>query len=693
VLGRWGGLWGANRVYDPRQVQEKIARPAYVAQVRLAMFAPAGVPRAEVESHLRRAAAAYRQFGHAAGNGFVARRVRARGDGAPLAAALAGLRWLQPRRTIPVLNTRELAALWHLPQAAADVPLVERTTARERLPLPSAVGRGCRAGVSSHQGREVPVLLPDALLERHQLLVGKTRRGKSSLLARIALHVAEHPADSGGGGGGKRGVLLVDPHSDLARCVLGAVPAARRDDVVFLDLGDEERPFGLNLLDATMGWGKRRTVENALLIFKREFDDYWGPRMEDVFRFALLTLYEANEVMCAGDPTNGPARQHTVLEVPALFVDWSFRKMVLRSVTDPVVRQWWRGYFEPMERKQQLEIVNPVQSKVQRYAGNELARNIVGQPRTTIDPRAWVREGAVVLVDAAKSRAGEDTCGLVGAALINFVGLALADQGSLPSEQRRRVTLLADEIHALPGADFESYLSELAKFGANAVLATQGLGRLDALDKEEGRALRPTIFSNCDGLFVFQVSAADAEYLVGELGGGLEKDDLVELSDYHCYARLAARGEKLHVFSIRLDPPPRADAGVATELAIRSARRYGRRRIDVEDDHRVAMARIEMASGRYAEAADGATAAEAGKQPRNQHRPPKKVRPKPAGPTLLDAAGGGDASAPSPAKPGNGDEGNGRVVAGDGGGGGDDRQRTGLAGDHLRGAHGDENGG
>ncbi|MBI3969844.1 MAG: hypothetical protein HY332_01025 [Chloroflexi bacterium] len=238
------------------------------------------------------------------------------------------------------------------------------------------------------------------------------------------------------------------------------------------------------------------------------------------------------------------------------------------------------------------------ESKVQRYAGNELARNIVGQPRTTIDPRAWVRDRAVVIVDAAKSAAGEDTCALVGGALTIFVGLALAEQGTLPPAERHRVTSLADEIHAMPGADYESYLAELAKFGANAVLATQGLGRLDALDKkEEGRALRPTIFSNIDGLWAFQVSAEDARYLVHELGGGLEVDDLVELGDHQCYARLSVDGEKLPTFSVHLDPPPASDASLADKLAFRSARQYGRPRTEVEECLPTAMTRIEMASG------------------------------------------------------------------------------------------------
>ena len=43
----------------------------------------------------------------------------------------------------------------------------------------------------------------------------------------------------------------------------------------------------------------------------------------------------------------------------------------------------------------------------------------------------------------------------------------------------------------------------LAKYGLNVVLATQSLAQLDALDKRDERALRPTVFSNIDGLLAF----------------------------------------------------------------------------------------------------------------------------------------------------------------------------------------------
>src|SRR5439155_3847520 len=89
------------------------------------------------------------------------------------------------RGATAILNAREVAALWHLPHARVDISGLERTGARRRLPPPHTLNRGVRIGSSTHQGRTVPICLPDELLRRHLLLVAKTRRGKSSLLLRL----------------------------------------------------------------------------------------------------------------------------------------------------------------------------------------------------------------------------------------------------------------------------------------------------------------------------------------------------------------------------------------------------------------------------------------------------------------------------------------------------------------------------
>ena len=586
-------------VYDRRLVADKIGRIAYAAHLRIAVFAPSEVPRQDVVRRLDQLAAAYRQFNLAAGNGLhpvplrLEPRDEARGEDLRALATLRTGR-LFGRAPAPVLNTRELAGIWHLPQARADVPLVERTAARKWLPLPSEVRPargGCRIGSSSHLGRAVPVALPPDLLNRHLLLVAKTRRGKSSLLTHLARHVMTADTTVASG---RRALVLVDPHRDLARAVLGLVPSSRRRSVVYLDASNAERPFGINLLDVGLGWGRDKAVSNALALFRREFDQFWGPRMEDAFRFALLTLYEANEAICRDDPRGGRHRQHTVLQVPWVLSVAAFREKLLERTTDRMIDAWWHEYFDRLPSRLQLEIINPVQTKVSRFAGSRTGRAVVGQPCSTIDPGTWLRDGAIVIVNTAKGVVGEDVAALVGGCIVNLAGLVVGQQAALPERERMGMTLIVDEFHSMPGADYEAILAELAKFGCNLVLATQSLAKLQALDRDQRRTLRATVFSNLDGLFAFHVSAEDAQYLVKELGGDLEISDLVEMGEHRCYAKISARGARLPVFSVELDPPLIGAAAVAEHLASESARRYGRPAARIQTDLDAALERVRL---------------------------------------------------------------------------------------------------
>ncbi|MDQ6671154.1 MAG: DUF87 domain-containing protein [Chloroflexota bacterium] len=599
-------------VYDMDLVREKITRMAYRAELRLAVFAPAEAAPSTVRAQLDRVAAAYRRYNLAAGNSFVAR---------PLDLSRRDLR--QPvchgsRRRQPVLTTRELASLWHLPHAAADVALLERTTARRWLPLPPSVAVGCRIGVSIHQGRQVPVALPADLLGRHLLLVAKTRRGKSTLMLRLAHHAMQSQP--------RRAVLLVDPHRDLAEAALSLVPDDRGGEVVFLDVADRARPFGLNLLDTGLGWDRDRAVANALSVFQREWGErYWGPRMEDAFRFALLTLFDANVALCTADSVGGRAAQHTLLEVPTILSDVSFRRQVLGTVTDPSVLAWWSDYFEPLDRRFQLELINPILSKIHRFEGSTAARHIVGQPASTIDPGGWLRQGAIVVVNTARGIVGDNAAALIGSTLLNLVTLAVAEQARLEPGRRCPISIFVDEFHTIPGADYEAILAELNKFGANLVLATQSLARLLALGRDDGRGLRATVFANLDGLFAFNCSAEDATYLVPELGGAVDEQDLVELGEHQCYVRLSSGGQRLPTFSVTLDPPPATDGCQSIALAAASAERYGRDVTEVEGDRRSAVARVLQArQARAALLAEPLAGQAAQPKARNQHRPRKK---------------------------------------------------------------------
>ena len=102
------------------------------------------------------------------------------------------------------------------------------------------------------------------------------------------------------------------------------------------------------------------------------------------------------------------------------------------------------------------------------------------------------------------------------------------------------------------------------------------------------------MFSNLDGLFAFHTSAEDAEYLAEELGGGLDKQDLLELGHYQCYARMTdtRTGERLPTFTVQLDAPPVGDPRWPIGLPRRLRSVMDETALDVELDLQAAAERI-----------------------------------------------------------------------------------------------------
>jgi hypothetical protein len=272
-----------------------------------------------------------------------------------------------------------------------------------------------------------------------------------------------------------------------------------------------------------------------------------------------------------------------------------FRNFVLKRTSDAAIKHWFSSYFDPLELRHRQEIINPVQTKVHKYVGSKVARAIVGQPRSTVDFRELIARDKIVIINLRAFEVIEDTAALIGGTLLNLAARAVSSQSTLQPDRRRSVTIAVDEFHTIPGADYEQVFGELAKYGANMMLATQTLARLDRLtEADRTRDLRAAVFSNLDGLFAFHTSAEDAEYLAEELGGGLNKQDVLELGHYQCYARITdvPTGERLPAFTVRLEAPPVSDARIAAQLALESAQQYGRDALDVELDLQAATERI-----------------------------------------------------------------------------------------------------
>ncbi len=536
---------------DAELVQIKIRSAAYDVSLRLAAYAPT-LDRARV---LRRELAlAYREFDRANGNALVAR------------PALFDPRvveveptcwWNEFRGCVNRLNVAELAALWHLP-LDRDVPLVERTQAKRLLPLPQTVREGILIGQSDHAGHRYPVHMSQEALWGHVFMVAKTQAGKSTLMGHLATAVMRQTE--------RRALVVIDPHGDLVRSLLPLVPRERVSDVVYVDFSEKERVIGLNLLDVRQGRDEDLIVSNIIHVGELVWSEFWGPRMEDVLRFSVRTLLTANQKLIErGEP------QFTILDVPPLLQLANFRHRVIGDfIKSKELLEWWTSYFEPINPNFQLEIINPVLTKLHRFAEHTIVRLVAGQSSSTVNFRELLNERKILLVNTATGIIGGDAGNLLGAVIVDFVNFAVREQMAIPDSQARaRVVLVLDEFQSTIGIDYQGLLAELQKMGAGCMLATQALGQLKAISAK----LHASIFSNIASLFVFQTSAEDAEFLAHELDDEVSRTDIINLPDYSCYLKTKKGHERLPTMYLQTSPPEAGDAQSA-ERIIREMGRY-----------------------------------------------------------------------------------------------------------------------
>ena len=228
-----------------------------------------------------------------------------------------------------------------------------------------------------------------------------------------------------------------------------------------------------------------------------------------------------------------------------------------------VAAGWWARDFGSWHQQYRAEALAPVQTRLSYYASSKRARAILGQRRSTIDLRETILEGGILLVSTAQGSVGRDVAALVGASLLNLVDSVIREQESLPLEKRRGALVVVDEMQSMPGVDYESMLSELGKFGASFILATQSLAKLDDLS----RTMRDTLLANVGCLAVFQVAGNDARQLVWELGKErVTEDDITSLPVHHCYVRATVGKERMPAFSMMVRKPEEGDPAVAARI-------------------------------------------------------------------------------------------------------------------------------
>jgi hypothetical protein len=385
---------------------------------------------------------------------------------------------------------------------------------------------------------DVPARLHEAAWSRHCHVLGGSGTGKTRLLQHL---IADRLRQG-------HGLILLDPHGDLFEAAHADCPPWRDAELVSLDFGDFDHAPSLNLLQCQ---GERADVERTFLIhalcdtFVRmypENQDAFGPMF-----FAYLT-YAARLVLCDIE------LRATVLDVPRVFGEAGFRRALVERCGDADVRAFWRGIALRAGGEASLENIAPyIVSKFVDLQQPPM-RAFVGQADSTVDLRAIMDRGGVLLVNLAKGLLGERQSRFLGLLLTSRILAAALSRADLPSVTRREIHLFVDEFGSMMAP-----------------------------------ALAQSVLTNTGSRILLRLGADDAHMMARWVAPEYGAHELMTLPDRHAVARLQVPGGVTPPFLMRtLECPDVSNDPAARErfeeLRASSRSRYCRPAADVERD-------------------------------------------------------------------------------------------------------------
>ena len=408
-------------------------------------------------------------------------------------------------------------------------------------------------GITNFRDEKKPFGIRDTDRLHHIYVIGKTGTGKSTLLLNLAI------ADVQNG----NGICVIDPHGDIAQQLLNYIPHQRISDVIYFNPSDETYAIGFNpLLDIQKG-KEHVVVAGLIATFKKIWIESWGPRLEYILRYALLTLCYYPKA--------------TLLDIQPLLTVYEFRKNILSYCKDHYLLSFWYNEFDHYSAQLKAEVISPILNKAGLFAAIGSLRNVIGQTSTSFRMEEVLNEGKILICNLSKGTLGEDASMILGSVMVNAIQLAAIHRASIAEEHRRPFYLYVDEMHSFISLSFADILAEARKYKLSLFLTHQYIEQVN-------EKIRAAIFGNVGTMIIFRVGAEDAKYLVKELNPPFTEEDIISIPQYSIYLKLMIDGATSKPFSAVTLPITYPTYNLKDTIIASSNEHYGRQKEIIEKE-------------------------------------------------------------------------------------------------------------
>ncbi|HEY5368356.1 MAG TPA: type IV secretion system DNA-binding domain-containing protein [Hanamia sp.] len=385
----------------------------------------------------------------------------------------------------------------------------------------------------------------------HIYCIGKTGVGKSTLLLNMAISDIQKG----------KGLCIIDPHGDIAETILDYVPKERLEDVIYFNPKDIEYPIAFNPLKGVHPNHHHLVASGLISTFKKIWADSWGPRLEYILRFSLLTLLEYPDA--------------TLLDIQPLLTDMFFRNRVLSYVTNQHTLSFWKNEYDKYSPSLRSESITPILNKTGVFLTSIPLRNIVGQKTRGFRMQEVLDKGKILIANLSKGEIGEDASCLLGSILVTSIQLAALYRSIQKEHERIPFYLYVDEMHSFVSLSFVDILAEARKYKLSLFLTHQYI-------EQNHEKIRAAIFGNVGTMISFRIGAADAEYLAKEFYPIFNEDDLINLPRYSMYLKMMIDGATSKPFSAMTLPLQIKTDSLREKVIDISRKKYGKERAVVE---------------------------------------------------------------------------------------------------------------
>jgi hypothetical protein len=425
------------------------------------------------------------------------------------------------KKTLAVVTSDELAALWHLPYQgmAAEYAVFSSGSQPPKDILENQ--EGTRIG----HYKQRPIFMTDQDRRQHVNIIGKTGTGKSNLM----LNMIRQDISRG------KGVGVIDPHGMLVSDVLQtAIPDDRIGDVVVIDVTNRNNPPPLNPLTIKDDNGQI-AAGTFTEMMNRLYEDFSRAERAQVFlNGALRTL--------------AYVETPTIRDVVKLLQDEEFLYNTISprqndQTIDPTINIFWTELFVPLTDSQKRDLPFPAIYRLSNFYSSDFLYPILCHP----DSLEWgelMSQNKIILVslDTDTGTVRNDDRQLLGTMALSQFEAAARRLGTASGLD---YYLYVDEVQTFTNTPLNAMFDEIRKYGIRLTVGNQYLGQL----KDEVLA---SIMGNVGGSFIFElgIDGKDATTLEDYIQPNFSKADLISLGNYHAVAKMKYKGKTEPAFDL-----------------------------------------------------------------------------------------------------------------------------------------------